>query len=256
MSWLRFNYWKEQWSRFVDQSKILPITQSGRKLFSWIRMMMRTVSGRCGTRRLPGLRMETLRLKIPQGDYKILAERFDGMFKSAFYDGDNNGTADIVSITSNITGINFILESRPTATVTIKLLDANTSAPVKYAWFDFFDAEDEFAPIVFPHLEMIDFESDSFDGTYTLSVPGGRYKLELASPEYKEVYQILDESGNTAWETSEWENGATITLTDGTRPIWVPLIWMPPDFLTPNFTDLDGWMKERIYREVPPLLER
>ena len=154
-------------------------------------------------------------LKIPQGDYKILAERFDGMFKSAFYDGDSNGTADIVSITSNVTGINFVLESRPTATVTIKLLDANTSAPVKYAWFDFFDAEDEFAPIVFPHLEMIDFESASFDGTYTLSVPGGNYKLELASPEYKEVYQILDESGNTAWETSEWENGATITLTDG-----------------------------------------
>ena len=153
--------------------------------------------------------------KIPQGDYKILAERFDGMYKSAFYDGDNNGTADIKSITSNITGIDFVLESRPTATVTIKLLDANTSEPVKYAWFDFFDAEDEYAPIVFPHLGMINFESNTFDGTYTLSVPGGSYKLELASPEYKEVYQILDESGNTAWETSEWENGATITLTDG-----------------------------------------
>jgi hypothetical protein len=121
-------------------------------------------------------------LKIPQGDYKILAERFDGMYKSAFYDGDNNGTADIVSITSNKTGIDFVLESRPTSTVTIKLLDANTSEPVKYAWFDFFDAEDEYAPIVFPHLGMIDFESDTFDGTYTLSVPGGSYKLELASP--------------------------------------------------------------------------
>jgi hypothetical protein len=53
-------------------------------------------------------------LKIPQGDYKILAERFDGMYKSAFYDGDNNGTADTVSITSNKTGIDFVLESRPT----------------------------------------------------------------------------------------------------------------------------------------------
>ena len=98
--------------------------------------------------------------EIPQGDYKILAERFDGMYKSAFYDADNNGSADTVSITSNITGIDFVLESRPTATVTVKLLDANTSEPVKYAWFDFFDAEDEFAPIVFPHLE-INFESDS-----------------------------------------------------------------------------------------------
>ena len=162
-----------------------------------------------------GLSEGDFALKIPQGDYKIVAERFDGMYKSAFYDADNNDVADIVSITSNITGIDFVLESRPTATVTIKLLDANTSEPIKYAWFDFFDAEDEFAPIVFPHLGMIDFESDTFDGTYTLSVPGGSYKLELASPEYKEVYQILDESGSVAWETSEWENGATITLTDG-----------------------------------------
>ena len=45
----------------------------------------------------PGSRMETLKRFQ---DYKILAERFDGMFKSAFYDGDSNGTADIVSITS------------------------------------------------------------------------------------------------------------------------------------------------------------
>ena len=116
--------------------------------------------------------------EIPQGNYKILAERFDGLYKSAFYDADSNGTADVVSITSNITGIDFVLESRPTATVTIKLLDANTSEPVKYAWFDFFDAEDEFAPIVFPHLGMIDFESPFLDGTYTLrEFQGGRLQI-------------------------------------------------------------------------------
>ena len=34
------------------------------------------------------------------------------------------------------------------------------------------------------------------------------------------------------------------------------LIWRPMDFLMLNFADLVGWMKERIYREVPPLLER
>ena len=68
--------------------------------------------------------------------------------------GLTNGTADTVSVNSDITGIDFVLQSRPTATVTIQLLDSNGSAPVKYAWFDFFDAEDEYAPIVFPHLGM------------------------------------------------------------------------------------------------------
>ena len=71
-------------------------------------------------------------------------------------------------------------------------------------------------PQLFFHTWRLILNPPSFDGTYTLRVPGGDYKLEIASPEYKEVYQILDESGNTAWETSEWENGATITLTDGT----------------------------------------
>ena len=84
--------------------------------------------------------------------------------------------------------IDFVLESRPSATVTIKLLDGNTSEPVKYAWFDFFDAQDEYAPIVFPNLEMIEFESDSFDGTYTLSVPGGDYKLAVGAHNYEGIF--------------------------------------------------------------------
>ena len=42
----------------------------------------------------------------------------------------------------------------------------------------------------------------------------------------------------------------------GTRPIWVLLILMPPDFLMPNFMDLVGWKKARTYRVVPPLLEK
>ena len=152
--------------------------------------------------------------KVPQGSYKILAERFDGMFKPAFYDADDNGEADVVSINGDLSGIDFVLESRPTATVTIKLLDVNNSEPVKYAWFDFFDAEDEYAPIVFPHLGMIDFESDSFDGTYTLSIPGGDYKLFVGAHEYEGVFRVLDESGNESWSAGSWEDGASITLTD------------------------------------------
>ena len=153
--------------------------------------------------------------KVPQGSYKILAERFDGMFNSAYYDADNNGEADVVVISGDLSDINFVLESRPTATVTIRLLDGNTSAPVKYAWFDFFDAEDEYAPIMFPHLGMIDFEDNSFDGTYTLSIPGGDYKLFVGAHDYEGVFRVLDESGNASWNTGSWEDGASITLTDG-----------------------------------------
>ena len=61
--------------------------------------------------------------KVPQGSYKILAKRFDGLFKSAFYDADDNGEVEVVTIDGNLTGIDFVLESRPSATVTIKLLD-------------------------------------------------------------------------------------------------------------------------------------
>ena len=144
-----------------------------------------------------------------------MAERFDGMFNSAYYDADNNGEADVVVISGDLSDINFVLESRPTATVTIRLLDGNTSAPVKYAWFDFFDAEDEYAPIIFPHLGMIDFEDNSFDGTYTLSIPGGDYKLFVGAHDYEGVFRVLDESGNSSWDTGSWEDGASITLTDG-----------------------------------------
>ena len=36
-------------------------------------------------------------VKVPEGNYKILAERFDGMYKSAFYDADNNDVVDTIS---------------------------------------------------------------------------------------------------------------------------------------------------------------
>ena len=67
------------------------------------------------------------------------------MYLSQLYDADDNGSADIVSITAGFADqIDFVLESRPTATLTLQLVDANTSEPIKYGWFDFFDAEDEF----------------------------------------------------------------------------------------------------------------
>ena len=92
-------------------------------------------------------------------------------------------------------------------------MDENTSEPVKYAWFDFFDAEDEFAPIVFPQLDGIDFEN-GFDGTYTLRVPGGDYKLSIGAHGYDNVMRVLDEAGQATWQSASWEDGASFTLTD------------------------------------------
>ena len=154
-------------------------------------------------------------VKIPSGSYKILAERFDGMYKSTFYSGDKADGNGVVSVVSAIEGLNFTLQSRPTATVTLKLLDKNTSSPIKYAYFDFFDAEDEFAPIVFPHLGPIDFESSSFDGSYSFSVPGGSYKLAIGADNYENVFRVLDQAGQVAYESSTWESGSSLKLTDG-----------------------------------------
>ena len=152
---------------------------------------------------------------IPEGSYLIKAERFDGLYQPAFYDSNNDGDADVVDVSSGFSqSIDIALTSKPTATVTITLLDKNTSEPVKYAWFDFFDAEDEFAPIVFPQLDGTDFESD-FDGTYTLKVPGGNYKVAVGGHAYEGVMRTLDESGQPVWENAGWENAASINLVDG-----------------------------------------
>ena len=155
-------------------------------------------------------------VKIPEGDYLVLAERFDGMFVSKFYDGDSNGLADVLTINANFNqSIDFVLESRPSATINIKLIDSNTSLPVKYAWFDFFDAEDEFGPIIFPEVN-VDFEDPSFDGSYTLKVPGGTYKFSVGADRYENMFRILDESGSETWsKNTTWEDGSKIILTDG-----------------------------------------
>ena len=155
-------------------------------------------------------------VKIPEGNYLVLAERFDGLFVSTFFDGDSNGTADVLTINAGFNQVlDFQLESRPSATINIKLVDANTSEPVKYAWFDFFDAEDEFGPIIFPEVN-IDFEDPDFDGTYTLNIPGGTYRFSVGADRYGTMFRILDESGSPTWlENASWEDGSKIILVDG-----------------------------------------
>ena len=155
-------------------------------------------------------------VQIPAGTYLIKAERFDGLYETSFYDPDSDGVANSLDIDSSFTGsIDITMSSRPTATVKIELTDSNTSKGIKYAWFDFFDAEDEFAPIVFPQLDMIDFESDDFNGTYTLKVPGGIYKVAVGAHGYQGVMMTIDESGQSTWLGTDWENGSSVTLADG-----------------------------------------
>ena len=161
-----------------------------------------------------GLPAGEFAVKVPEGNYRILAERFDGLYQSSFYTGPkaNDG---VVTIQSDVSGIDFVLEARPTATVKVKLLENGDPAkPVKYAWFDFFDPEDEFAPIVFPHLEGINFE-DQFDGSYTLSVPEGDYKLAIGAHNFEGVFRVIDESGSETWRSGSWDDGSTISLKVG-----------------------------------------
>ncbi len=159
--------------------------------------------------------------KVPAGSYKILAQRFDGTLIPAYYtSGEGNAagfaTAETVQITdAGVSGIDIRLESRPTATVKVQVIDLNNS-PVKYAWFLFHDAEDEEGETVFPEVHPVKpFEADDFNGSYVLKVPGGTYKVEVEADGHVPAFRILNESGTEAWLSTEWEKGAPVTLTDG-----------------------------------------
>ena len=159
--------------------------------------------------------------KVPAGSYKILAQRFDGTLIPAYYtSGAGNAasfaTAETIQITeAGFPGIDIRLESRPTATVQVQVVDLNNS-PVKYAWFLFHDAEDEEGETVFPQVRSVKpFEADDFNGSYVLKVPGGTYKVEVEADGHEPAFRILNESGTEAWLSTEWEKGAPVTLTDG-----------------------------------------
>ena len=51
---------------------------------------------------------------------------------------------------SDKTGIDFQLNGAPSAEVELRIVDSNTSVPVEFAWFAFFDADDEYGPVVYP----------------------------------------------------------------------------------------------------------
>ncbi len=96
-------------------------------------------------------------VKIPAGTYKIKAMRWDGLYQSEFYTADGVGTTDFsdateVVINANKTDIDFNLNGSPAAQVAVRIVDANTSSAVEFAWFAFFDAEDEYGPVVYPHV--------------------------------------------------------------------------------------------------------
>ena len=126
-------------------------------------------------------------------------------------------SAEILEVTdANVSGVNIRLASRPTATVRVQVIDSNTSEPVKYAWFLFHNAENDQGEVIFPEVHtVIPFESNDFNGTYEIKVPGGTYKLQVEAGGYEDAFRIIDESGATAWHNTDWDKGAPITLTDG-----------------------------------------
>jgi len=164
--------------------------------------------------------------EIPAGSYKVLAKRFDGALLPAFYtSGEGNAesftTAEIVEVTTaGVSGINIRLEPRPTATVHVQVVDVNTSAPVKYAWFLFHDSESQEGEVVFPEVSSVgqfhpEPVNSDFNGSYVLKVPGGTYKIQVEADGYEPAFRIVNDSGTGGWLNSTWEKGAPLTLTDG-----------------------------------------
>ena len=152
-------------------------------------------------------------VKIPSGQYKIKAMRWDGLYQSEYYTADGVGTTDfgaaaVVNVNSDKTGIDFRLNGAPSAEVELRIVDSNTSVPVEFAWFAFFDADDEYGPVVYPHVHEV-------DGNYSLKLPGGSYKVMVEAGGYEPKYLVSDAGGNAEWDSADWASGATIDLTDG-----------------------------------------
>ena len=152
-------------------------------------------------------------VKIPAGTYKIKAMRWDGLYQSEFYTADGVGTTDFsaaaeVVINANKTDIDFNLNGSPAAQVAVRIVDANTSSAVEFAWFAFFDAEDEYGPVVYPHVLET-------EGNYSLKLPGGSYKLMAEAGGYEPKYLVTNADGNYAWASGDWSSAATLVLTDG-----------------------------------------
>ncbi|MBT7852487.1 MAG: hypothetical protein HN675_04145, partial [Opitutae bacterium] len=156
--------------------------------------------------------------KIPSGDYKIYAERWDGSLIPAFYvEGTPSGAAEFDDASTvavgddEVTGINIQLQDRPSATITLKVEDSADSSILEWAFVAFSDPDDEWGEEEFPFLEP----SQPFDGTYTAKITGGEYKIEVMVDGYEPAFYTLDASGSTAWTATEWDDGASTTLVDG-----------------------------------------
>ena len=87
-------------------------------------------------------------------------------------------------------------------------MDANTSNAVDFAWFAFFDAEDEYGPVVYPHV-LED------DGNYSLKLPGGNYKVMVEAGGYEPKFLTSDADGNYTWDSANWASAASLSLTEG-----------------------------------------
>jgi len=153
------------------------------------------------------------RVKIPAGTYKIKAMRWDGLYQSEYYTTDGQGTtdfssADSVNINTDLTDIDFNLNGAPAAQAQVRIVDANTSNAVDFAWFAFFDAEDEYGPVVYPHV-LED------DGNYSLKLPGGNYKVMVEAGGYEPKFLTSDADGTYSWDSADWTSAASLSLTEG-----------------------------------------
>jgi len=150
-------------------------------------------------------------VRIPAGSYKIKAVDWSGFYAEEYYQEGTAGTSDFttaseVNVTNDLADINFTLSSGSVAEIRVNVTDDNTSTALPYAWFDFFDAYDEYAPITFPRVNYTD------DGNYSLKISAGSYKLLIGSPDHRSLFLHTDVEGNYTWKEGDWSSAATLDV--------------------------------------------
>ena len=147
---------------------------------------------------------------VPEGNYKIRAENWSGIYEPTYYGGDTFDSATVVTIDQNISDINIVFSASDyVATINLTVLDENNNS-VEGAWFDFFDAYDEWGFVQFPWVE------EDGEGGYSLKIEPGDYKIQVAhwlTDDF--LFMTRDDEGGYQWEPTSRERAGILSVSSG-----------------------------------------
>ena len=146
-------------------------------------------------------------VSIPEGNYKIMAQDYSGLYKNGYYGGTNFENAPVVTVDENKDLINITMQSGSVSTLTLRL-ENNESEPISGAWINVYDAFDEYS-MFYPQTR------EANEGNYSLIIPEGAYKIQVSAPSYKSFFMVRDATGNIGWKDSYWQVASTVTAKEG-----------------------------------------